>query len=193
MKIGFAKYLAAVCLTTVSLATAGVAAPAITTPEADKTIVPGVGIGYVRLGMNRDQITRTLGKRDGSYVLPGKIKVEYSEWKDPERTVKIRVFFNEKGHVIQLVSEAAPVPSTVDGISIASTLADVNKKYKQLQRFKYQSGANNIDYYDDISRGIAFKFAGTDLNARTDKTLDAIIVHPKGTRFIADAKERRAN
>jgi hypothetical protein len=139
--------------------------------------------------MNRDQITRTLGKRDGKYSLPGNIKVEYSQWKDPDKTMKIRVFFDEKGKVVQLVSEQAPVPTTQDGISIASTLADVKKKYKNVQRFKYHANVTNIDYYDDVKRGIAFKFAGTDLNAKTDKPLDAILIHLPGRRFIADTGE----
>jgi hypothetical protein len=161
-----------------------------TSAEDDTTVVPGVGVGIVRLGMNREQITRTLGKRDGQYALPGKIKVEYSVWKDPNSTPKFRVFFDEKGKAVQLVTEQAPVPKTKDGISIESTLKDVTAKYKQLQRFKYQAKTLNIDYYDDIKRGIAFKFANSDLNKKTDKQLDAILVHRAGTRFIADQGEQ---
>jgi hypothetical protein len=182
---------AAACVTTLGLNLGFTAIEcSAASPGDDSTIRPGIGIGIVKLGMNRDQITRTLGKRDGKYSLPGNIKVEYSQWKDPDKTMKIRVFFDEKGKVVQLVSEQAPVPTTQDGISIASTLADVKKKYKSVQRLKYHANVTNIDYYDDVKRGIAFKFAGTDLNAKTDKPLDAIVVHLPGRRFIADTGEK---
>lgn len=155
----------------------------------DHTIMPGIGIGIIKLGMNRKQITDSLGNRDGKYSLPNGIKVEYSQWKDPDKTSTIRVFFKPDGTVAQLSCEA-DVPATADGISTRSSLADVTKRYKNLQRFKYRAKDGRIDYYDDVKKGIAFEFTWAETAGESAKRLYAVIVHTPGKSVIADSDER---
>jgi hypothetical protein len=157
--------------------------------KEDATVRPGNGFGIVKLGMDRKQLTSTLGKRDGSYSMPNGIQVEYSQWKDPNITSTIRVFFDNKGKVIQLSGENSTLV-TENGLSGSSSLTDVLKKYPQLERFKYRAKATRIDYYDNIKAGIAFEFAWADVDGESKKRMCAILVHKPGMRVIADSGER---
>jgi hypothetical protein len=163
--------------------------PVCAVEAEDHTIRPGIGLGIVKLGMDRAQIKKTAGNIDGSYTLPSGIKVDYAEWKEPEpkKSPNIRYFYGATGKVIQ-INSAAPVPFTADGISCQSTLADVTAKYKKLKCFEYRAKDARIDYYDDMKRGIAFEFTRAD-GASTQK-LYAIIMHLPGKRVIADADEK---
>ncbi len=156
---------------------------------SEYTILPGLGIGPVKLGMNRIQITETMGKRDGKYSLPSGIKVEYAEWKDPSKTSTIRVFFNRAGKAVQFAFEADK-PRTADGITTNSSLEEVTTKYPEVKRAKYRAKASYIDYYDDIKKGIAFEFAGADIGGECKKHLYAILVHLPGKRVIPEADEK---
>jgi hypothetical protein len=152
---------------------------------SEYTILPGIGIGAIKLGMDRLQITETMGKRDGKYSLPSGIKVEYAEWKDPDKTSTIRVFFSPAGKAVQFAFEADK-PATADGISTHSSLEDVTKQYPSVKRLQYQAKTGQVDYYDDIKKGIAFEFKVSDPDEKTKKFLYAILVHRPGKHVIPE-------
>jgi hypothetical protein len=185
VKIDYSTLLSALVLSTSGL---GVHATA-EEDASEYTILPGLGIGPVKLGMNRIQITETMGKRDGKYSLPSGIKVEYAEWKDPNKTSTIRVFFSPSGKAVQFAFEADK-PCTADGITTNSSLEEVTKKYPAVKRVKYRAKASYIDYYDDIKKGIAFEFAGAAVGGECKKQLYAILVHLPGKRVIPEFDEK---
>ncbi len=156
--------------------------------QEDSTIRPGIGLGIVKLGMDKEQLKKTAGNIDGSYRLPSGVRVDFSEWKEtpPKQSANMRFFFNTEGKIIQ-INSTAPVPVTADGINCKSTLAQVSARYKKLKCSEYRGKGRRIDYYDDVERGIAFEF--TRAEDETDKALYAIIMHLPGKPVIADADE----
>jgi hypothetical protein len=175
-------------LLALALSTACLSVRAVPNDSASEfTILPGVGIGEIRLGMDRVQITETMGNRDGKYSLPSGIKVEYAEWKDPDKTSTIRVFFSPAGKAIQFAFEADK-PSTADGISTHSTLAEVTTKYPNVIHLQNKDKTPS-DYYDDIKKGIAFEFTGAALAGESQKHLYAILVHRPGKHVITESNE----
>lgn len=180
--------LSRLLLTMLSIACLSVKAAADDS-ASEFTILPGKGIGEIRLGMNRVQITETMGKRDGKYSLPSGIKVEYAEWKDPDKTSTIRVFFNRAGKAVQFAFEADR-PSTADGITTHSSLEEVKEKYPNVRRLQYQTKGSQLNYYDDIKKGIAFEFKQIQVNGESKQTLYAILVHRPGRRLISGSDEQ---
>ena len=178
--------LLALALAAISLAIL----PALAADQDDSTIRPGIGLGIVKLGMDREQIVKTAGNIDGSYTLPTGTKVDFALWKEdpPKKSPTIRYFYDADGKVIQ-ISESAPVPATAEGISCKSTLAEVRAKYKHLRQSIYinKTTRTHIHYYDDPKRGIAFK--STREEGTSAYELNSILVHKRGKRFIADADE----
>lgn len=161
----------------------------IATAADDSTVVAGDGFGIVKLGMDRDKITDTLGKRDGKYSLPNGIQVEYSTWKEPGTDSTVRVFFDAAGKVVQLSGHADSL-ATADGISTKSTLSEVRKRYPELRLFEYRAKATHVEYYDDVKHGIAFEFAWADLAAKSNRRMYAILVHLPNRRVIPESDER---
>jgi hypothetical protein len=165
------------------------ARPVMADDQEDSTIRPGIGLGIVKLGMDKDQLKKTAGNIDGSYSLPSGVRVDYSEWKEtpPKQSSNMRFFYNAQGKIIQ-INSTAPVPATADGINCKSTLAQIEAKYKNLKCSEYRGKGARIDYYDDIEGGIAFEFTRAD--AEADKLLYAIIMHLPGKTVIADTGEK---
>lgn len=163
--------------------------PAPAADEEDHTIVPGIGLGMVKLGMSRDLVKKTAGNKDGSYTLPSGVAVEFAEWKEnpPKQSPNLRFFYTAEDKLVQ-VNSAAPVPATADGISCGSTREQVYAKYKNLKCFEYRGKNGRIDYCDDIAHGIAFEF--TRANGAKAEQLYAIIVHLPGQRVLADRDEK---
>jgi hypothetical protein len=167
---------------------ASITLPVSAENEEDHTIRPGIGLGIVKLGMDSAAVTKTAGKHDGTYSLPSGIRVDYSQWKEtpPKKSANMRFFYDKSDHLIQ-INSTAPVPVTADGISCASSFADIAAKYKNLRCFEYRAKDVRIDYYDDVNRGIAFEF--TRAQGESARRLYAIIIHLKGKRVLADADE----
>ncbi len=157
--------------------------------EEDHTIVPGTGVGIVKLGMQRDQIRKAIGKPDGVYSLPAGIAVDYSQWQDPNITYTIRIFYDPSGKAIQ-IAVRAPVPATADGISLKSSLTEVTNKYPHLRPSLYKAKDAAIEYYDDLMGGITFEFTRAQSEPESAKRLYAILIHQRGRHLIPDDDER---
>jgi len=162
--------------------------PSVAFNADDSAVIPGTRIGVVKLGMNKAQVTKALGAIDGSYQVTNEIKVEFAEWKEPATTYTFRVFFDKSEKPMQFGCEA-PIPSTPDGISLKSSLTEVEDKYKGLKRSKYKKADQSIDYFDDVKKGIAFKFVRAATDKETDKHLAALVVHKANRPVVADAGE----
>jgi hypothetical protein len=154
----------------------------------DSTIVPGNRIGNIKLGMKQGKVTAILGKNDGAYSQASGIKVIMYQWNDLDKTSTIKAYFDPGDRVVQLAS-TAPLSFTADGVSLTSSLADVKKKYKDLECCKYRAKDLRIDYYDDVKQGIAFKFTRAAEESSTSKRLTSILVHWPGNAVIPDRDE----
>jgi predicted mannosyl-3-phosphoglycerate phosphatase (HAD superfamily) len=94
------------------------------------------------------------------------------------------------GQVIQVKVTSASF-KTPEGLTTASSLAEVQKHYRKLRksrRFINDSGGVMIDYYDDVRRGIAFEFTSLDSETGEFKPY-AIVVHRPGERVIPENSE----
>jgi hypothetical protein len=183
--------------------------------DEDSLIVPGERVGVVKLGMRAAEVKRDMGNIDGTYELPSGVRLDFAQWKEPDKTYKIRLFY--KGGKVVQVSESAPIPATADGISCRSTLGEVQAKYKGLVCLPFDGPEGRVNYWADRRRGIAFAFAVEKEPAAVKKSeaadkskensaealpradaetaknaqrLSAIVVFPANGRLIADKDER---
>jgi hypothetical protein len=169
----------------------------------DQAVVPGVSIGFVKLGMMRAQVHSVLGKPRGSYTLPAGTKAEYFDY--PDNASTLRIFYDSTGQVSQ-ISSTSPMCSIADSISLTSTLPEVQRQCKTLQRYKYHSRGGYIDYYDNAKQGVAFEFTWADVFGESgenpevakafttqleQKHMYAMIVHSPGARVLADSGDRQ--
>lgn len=163
--------------------------------EEDSLIVPGERVGVVKLGMKAPEVKRDMGNIDGTYKLSSGVRLDFAQWKEPDRTYKIRLFY--KGGKVVQVSESAPAPATADGISCRSTLGEVQAKYIGLVCLPFDGPEGRINYWADRSRGIAFAFAvekaescNKALAVQDNQRLSAIVVFPANGSLIPDKDER---
>lgn len=153
----------------------------VTTAAAQNyEIVPGRRIGLIEIGMTRQAVHDKLGKPSGTYALRGRgYRGDY--WFASDNSNTLRVFYNGAGRVFQ-ISVTSPRFATPEGLTSASTLADVKRHYPNLKVLR-MSARRDIDYYYDSARGIAFEFTdqmdahSTSLSMR----LYAILVFKSGS------------
>lgn len=142
----FRRLMGAFCLTLLFVATAAAQA---------YDIVPGRRIGLIELGMTRQVVHSKLGKPSGTYALRGRgYRGDY--WFASDNSNTLRIFYNGTGRVFQ-ISVSSPRFTTPEGLTSASTLADVRRSYQNLKVLR-MSARGEIDYYYDSGRGIAFEF-----------------------------------
>jgi hypothetical protein len=161
--------------------------PVIAYQLQDDAIVPGHRIGKVALNFHRQSVHKLLGKPMGTYQLPHNLIGDY--WQGNSGHT-VRVFY-QADKVIQ-VSITSPSFSTAEGLTVKSSLEDVQSHYKKLNKLSYfvhGSGGGLIDYYDDVKQGIAFEF--TSQAMEPVKFIPyAIIVHRSGQKVIAESDEK---
>lgn len=161
--------------------------PVRASQSQDYAIVPGYKIGRVVLHLNRQSVHKLLGTPMGTYPLPQHYVGEY--WQaNSGKTVRV---FYRANQVIQ-VAVTSPGFATVEGLTVKSTLEDVQTYYTKLRKLPYfvrGSGGGLIDYYDDMQRGIAFAFTSPDREP-VHFTLYAIIVHRARQKVIAEPDEQ---
>ena len=155
----------------------------------DYTIAPGNHIGALKLGMKQGKITAIVGN-DGAYSLVSGIKVVLSQWKEPETTWRVKIFYDSKDRAVQIAS-AIPQFATPEGISLGSTVADVKAKYPDVELQAFRDKGQNIYYYDDVKRGVAFKFTQEKPKGKVKapKSMRAILIHWPGNLVIPDTDE----
>jgi len=171
-------------------------------------IVPGERIGKVAIGDNQEAVHKRMGK-------PNKVLVnvkaqlalhdeDYPEldqwqksleqssrnvtieiWKRPKAAGSFKVVY-ERG-VARQISVSLNGYSTSDGLSVASTFADFEKKYKNPRDFAYvlvpdeQLGlsATLETMKDYVSDGLAL-FSGVYFGPSAPEDVDTVIVHQAG-------------
>lgn len=159
----------------------------IASPSHDDVIVPGHKIGKVALHRSRQAIHTLLGKPRGTYPLPHDLLGDY--WQGHSGHT-VRVFYH--AHKVIQVSVTSPSFATAEGLTVTSSLEEVQRQYTKLKKFSYAvpgSGGGVIEYYDDVEQGIAFAFTSRAL-APVHVTLYAIMVHRSGHKVIAEPDEK---
>ncbi|MFN8553531.1 MAG: hypothetical protein U0103_18795 [Candidatus Obscuribacterales bacterium] len=146
---------------------------------------PGVGIGVAKLGMTAQKMKEAAGNFDGSYTLPSGVKVEHADWKDKGlTTVMLKVFYDKDGKAIQIASAGSAVV-TKDGISKQSPLTSLMANRLKLTEYRAKNG--RVDYYDNVSAGIAYEYRRLDEDLA--RKMYAIIVHKRGVPVMSDQDE----
>jgi hypothetical protein len=156
--------------------------------DEDNAIMPGKSVGHVRLGMKEGKVTQLIGKDEGGWSAPSGIKVVSYQRKDPNADSTIRVFYDRDDKVAQIAS-VTPIPATADGISLTASVAEVKRKFKNIERFQYKGKDERVDYYEDSGRGIAFKFVWSEEDEKPKKSLQSIVVFWPGNHIIPDSDE----
>ncbi len=163
----------------IALATLAVAAQ-------DFAIKPGRSIGKIELGASRRAVHDALGKPGGSYRMSGGLSGEY--W-SANTGNDVRIIYRA-GKVVQIKITSQSF-STPEGLTTASSLADVRRSYRRLRKtlhFVRGSGGGFIEYYDAVREGISFEFVA--LSSDTDNFKPyAIIIHQPGRRVIPENDE----
>jgi hypothetical protein len=153
---------------------------------ADFTIEAGRRIGKIELGVTRAAVHKLLGKPSGTYPISRQVRGDYWQSKTGQT---VRVLY--QGDSVSQISVTSPSFSTVEKLTTESSLAEVEKSYRQLSKSSYSvrgSGGGLIDYYDAVNEGIAFEFSSPDQPEPSFK-LYAIIVHKPGQRAIPEPDE----
>ena len=152
----------------------------------DFKIKPGLGAGKIELGSSRQTVRKILGQPSATYTMEGKLTGDV--WMANTGN-DVRIIYRG-GQVIQVKVTSASF-KTPEGLTTASSLAEVQKHYRKLRksrRFINDSGGVLIDYYDDVRRGIAFEFTSIDSESPEFKPY-AIVVHRPGERVIPENSE----
>lgn len=122
--------------------------------EADRLIVPGEGIGRVRLGMHIQDVTALLGRHRSVQVLPDG-SVIY-RWYDPAGESKgLRVTATRTGEVFYVAARNDPAYVTREGLRVGSTEVEVRGVFGEPSRIVIEShiNARTLRY---TGRGIQF-------------------------------------
>lgn len=158
------------------------------------SIEAGRSIGKIEVGASREDVHRVLNNPTGSYRVPPGALVEY--WSSKNINYVLRIFY--QANKVAQISVQSPQFATPEGITTRSGLDDVQGRYAGLMKssfFHNGGGSSLVDYYDDIQRGIAFKFVGpreeytADEKLGANPSLDSILVHQPGRPVINDSEE----
>ncbi|MBD0327696.1 MAG: hypothetical protein ICV68_14760 [Pyrinomonadaceae bacterium] len=159
---------------------------ALAVSAQDFAIKPGRSIGKIELGMSRRAVHNALGQPGGSYRMSGRLTGEY--WAANTGN-DVRIVYRA-GRVIQ-IKITSPSFTTPEGLTTASSLADVRRSYSRLRKTRHfvrNGGGGLIDYYDAIREGISFEFVSLTFESQDFKPY-AIIVHQPGRRVIPENGE----
>ena len=115
--------------------------------------IPGRSLGKIRLGMSRLQVHSLLGKpSDDTYGGP---RDYYFSSSSPQRN---EVYFNYNHGRVVSITFNAPSFKTKDGISINSSLDQIQAHHRNLRNAVYLVQESFVYVYDDEKLGIAFLF-----------------------------------
>jgi hypothetical protein len=143
---------------------------------SDSLIVPGVGMGNIKLDAEAAPIMKKLGKPDAGDAAMGKAVATWFEQHDKRRHVLSIFTAKDMGNSpvakVKQIRVTAPAFKTVQGISASSPLIEIQKAFNVKKEKSYQIKQQQIAVYADPS-GIAFE-------VDEDGRCIGIVVYPKG-------------
>lgn len=165
---------------------------------ADPVTLPGRGVGRIFLGMQRDDVIRSLGNPYATFYprvgkssgLPRSAQGAYveDEWMSANGRYELQVVYR-RGRVAQIRTDN-PQFAAADNLSVQSPMADARRHFPGMTAHAYLIGEDDaVTYYaDSVKDGIAFEFATQDDIALADdiavtKPL-ALIVHEAGSPVL---------
>lgn len=170
--------------------------PTSAAPSASSTVVPGQSLGKVSLGASAAQVRKTLGKPNASLVRKDGLVADIYQAKQPRKvqyggTIRDSVtVLYRRGRVVQ-IEATSPIFKTARGISTDTALKVWEPLLRDYRVYTYEyidpEGGGWRNYYvDDRQQGLAFEFEGYQDFATWESNANTIIVHPKGTKVMAD-------
>ncbi len=162
---------------TVTTTPAPVSAAATPADNADYVIQPGYKIGKIAIDMERPKVLELLGRPLVTYTSDG---VVIDNWGSNSTDNFLQVYYRD--NKVAQVEASSPKFATKEGLSTKSTLSQVQRVYKKLNKTARASeGEGEQDaaamlYFDDGQLGVTFVF----LN---DKGY-TVMVHKPGTEAI---------
>lgn len=155
--------------------TAAVAA-AQNAPAPDSLIVPGAGIGQIRLESDATEIMKKLGKPDAADAAMGKSVATWFDHHDRAgNSVSIftaRAMGNSPEALIKQIRVTAPGFKTAAGIGTNSSLEQIQQVFSVQKKKGYKHQLREISVYADPS-GVAFEVDNSG-------SCIGIVVYPKG-------------
>ncbi|WP_242920769.1 hypothetical protein [Pontibacter liquoris] len=168
-------------------------------PDSAFLIMPGQGIGHVRLEMPSAALTRILGKPDSGDAAMGKsLQFWISKGANqPRQYVAVYIVTNFNGRdetpKVQQVQVTSPQFKTSSGASTGQQLPEIRKQFGSLFPIAYYTNSRHQQVYifDSQAQGIAFEVTVPDSTCtaitvhqpNTDVTETYLPVHPDMTRL----------
>lgn len=143
---------------------------------SDSLIVPGVGVGDIKLDVDAAPVMKKLGKPDAGDAAMGKAVATWFEQHDATEYALTIFTAKDMGNspvpITKQIRVTAPTYKTKHGIGISSTLTDIQKAFAVKEVAGYRLQQETVTVYADSS-GIAFEI---------NKNLRCIgiVIYPKG-------------
>ncbi len=155
-----------------------------TPPPPNSAVLPGRGIGKIRIGATQQQVRATLGKPKETHRFRGGLAEDRWIGKatgDFHPPVYVSVLYRD-GKVAQIEVSSASF-ATREGLSTESNFAQFHQAYGPLKVTSYNYGDAVGTYYDSGAKGIAITITSQDYTMPYDRP-QALIVHAPGAAVI---------
>jgi len=125
-------------------------------------IVPGKGIGKIKIGGNSGQVFNLLGKPDLGDAAMGKALSTWYQGHD-KSGFQTQVFFSRQMGTaddtsrVKQIRITSPVFETADQIHVNTLFSDISAKFKLDKIASYKEKGKTFSVYAAISEGIAFE------------------------------------
>lgn len=154
-------------------------------------ILPGYGIGQVRIGMKQSAVEKILGEPTNG---EGGMGTNWYCWMSRGKVGKGKTrhgvfirfpYDKDQFNCASQIRVTSPWFKTQSRISTGSTFALIRKKFPRVQLIPFYKNRNpeglrSVSVYDDVARGIAFEIANVTRKGVRLQTCVAIVVHPRG-------------
>lgn len=142
----------------------------------DTLIVPGEGIGAVRLGQTPAEVRARMGEPTVSTAQTAHVPGN-DAWLSGGHALGVQY---RAGRVAE-IDASSPRFRTADGITVRSRLPTIQQRYGPLQTRTWTDTATGakIVYHDAVQHGVAFARSAPDSPEKSPSD-NSVIVHPKG-------------